>query len=157
MPWRCMGHWTYGSTYSWPPKWSASCPGHLTPVTIGWEAGWAPEIVWTTWTEQKSRPYRDANSDPSPVQPVASRYTDCSISTIEKRQRGKDLEGNRRGPIEKLFSYFGTQTVKNRNMSIIKTSSTTIKHIRHIQSEWNLPIKMQRMPIKIYWTNWTNI
>jgi hypothetical protein len=24
-------------------------PGEKPPVSIGWEAGWAPEPVWTTW------------------------------------------------------------------------------------------------------------
>jgi hypothetical protein len=28
---------------------------------------------------ENSCPYRDSNSDPSVVQPVASRYTDCAI------------------------------------------------------------------------------
>jgi hypothetical protein len=28
---------------------------------------------------EDSRPYRDSNFDPSVVQPVASRYTDCAI------------------------------------------------------------------------------
>jgi hypothetical protein len=35
-------------------EWSASRPGSFTPgksppVPIGWEAGWAPEPVWTMW------------------------------------------------------------------------------------------------------------
>jgi hypothetical protein len=32
-----------------------------------------------TWRKENSRPYRDSNSDPSVVQPVASHYTDFSI------------------------------------------------------------------------------
>jgi hypothetical protein len=32
--------------------------------------------------KRKSRPYRDSNSDPSVVQPVASRYTDYSIPDL---------------------------------------------------------------------------
>jgi hypothetical protein len=35
--------------------------------------------LWTTWRRENSRSYRDSNSDPSVVQPVASRYTDCAI------------------------------------------------------------------------------
>jgi hypothetical protein len=31
------------------------------------------------WRRENSWPYRDWNSDPSVVQPVASRYTDCAI------------------------------------------------------------------------------
>jgi hypothetical protein len=54
-------------------------PNALPPVPIGKEAGWAPEPVWT-WRGEKSCPYRDSNSDPSTVQPVANRYTDCAIA-----------------------------------------------------------------------------
>jgi hypothetical protein len=46
------------------------------PVPIGYEAGWASEPVWTTRRKENSWPYRDSNSDPSAVQPVASHYTD---------------------------------------------------------------------------------
>jgi hypothetical protein len=31
------------------------------------------------WRGEQSCPYRDVNSDPSAVQPVASRYTDCAV------------------------------------------------------------------------------
>jgi hypothetical protein len=41
--------------------------------------GWSPEPVWTKWRIEHFWPYRDSNSDPSVVQPVASRYTDCTI------------------------------------------------------------------------------
>jgi hypothetical protein len=51
-------------------------PGKGPPVPIGQEAGRAPEPVWTTWRREYSWPYRDWNSDPSVIQPVASRYTD---------------------------------------------------------------------------------
>jgi hypothetical protein len=34
---------------------------------------------WTIWRRENSWPYRDSNSDPSVVQPVASRYTDYAI------------------------------------------------------------------------------
>jgi hypothetical protein len=65
-------------------KWSPSHTdlfafGEIAPVPIGQETGWAPEPVWTTWRREKSRPYRDPNSDSSAVQPVVSRYTDCAI------------------------------------------------------------------------------
>jgi hypothetical protein len=43
------------------------------------EAGWAPEPVWTTWRVEKSYPYGDSNCDPSDVQLLASRYTDCAV------------------------------------------------------------------------------
>jgi hypothetical protein len=32
--------------------------------------------------EKKKKSYRDSNPDPSVVQPVASRYTDCSVPVI---------------------------------------------------------------------------
>jgi hypothetical protein len=51
-----MGEWLYRSTFSW-----------------------TPEPVWTTWRSENSWPYRDSNPDLSVVQPVASRYTDCTI------------------------------------------------------------------------------
>jgi hypothetical protein len=65
-------------------EWSASRPGRLTPpgkeraVPIGWEAGWTSDPVWTTWRGEKSCFYWDSNFEPSAVQPVTSRYTDCA-------------------------------------------------------------------------------
>jgi hypothetical protein len=61
----------------------ASLPhGENPPVPIGKEAGWDPESVWPLWRTEIFLPYRDSNSDPSIVQPVASRYTDCAISAL---------------------------------------------------------------------------
>jgi hypothetical protein len=57
-------------------------PAALPPVPIQFEAGWVPEQVWTIWRSENSCPYRDSNSDPSVVQPVGSRYTDCTIVTL---------------------------------------------------------------------------
>jgi hypothetical protein len=53
--------------------------GKEPPVPIGQGAGWTPEPVWTTLRRENSWPYWDSNSDPSVVQPVANRYTDCAI------------------------------------------------------------------------------
>jgi hypothetical protein len=49
-------------------EWLASCPGRFTPgketpLPIGYEIGWTPEPVWTTWRRENSWPYRDSNSD----------------------------------------------------------------------------------------------
>jgi hypothetical protein len=89
MPWKRMGERMYRSIFSWPRHYfevsgqlhapAALHPGKEPPVPIGQEAGWVPEPVWTTWTRENSRTYRDSNSDPSVVLPVASRYTDCAI------------------------------------------------------------------------------
>jgi hypothetical protein len=62
----------------------ASRPGRFNletepPVPIGQETGWAQEPVCATWKKENSWYHRDSNSDPSVVQPVASRYTDCAI------------------------------------------------------------------------------
>jgi hypothetical protein len=43
-------------------------------VSIGLELGWTPEPVWTIRRTENFLPCRDSNSDPSVVQPVASRY-----------------------------------------------------------------------------------
>jgi hypothetical protein len=53
--------------------------GKEPPVPIAKEAGWTPEPVWTTWRRENSWLHRDSNSDPLLVQPLARRYTDCSI------------------------------------------------------------------------------
>jgi hypothetical protein len=56
-------------------EWSASRPGpgERAPGThwIGGGVG--------RWRGEKLCPYRDSSSDPSAIQPVASRYTDCAI------------------------------------------------------------------------------
>jgi hypothetical protein len=59
--------------------WSASRPGKIR-ISIGQEAGWVPEPVWTLWRRETAYTYSDSNYDPSVVQPVASRYTDCATA-----------------------------------------------------------------------------
>jgi hypothetical protein len=63
---------------SWS-DWSVSHPGRFTPIPFGLETVWTSVPVWTTWRRENSCPHRDSNSDPSIVQSVASRYTDCAI------------------------------------------------------------------------------
>jgi hypothetical protein len=61
---------------------AALSPRKAPTAPIGNEVGCAPEPVWTTPKREDSCPYRDSNSDPSVVQPVASRYTDCAIPAL---------------------------------------------------------------------------
>jgi len=40
-------------------EWVASCSSHLlpgkeSPVSTGWEAGWAPRLVWTQWQKERN-------------------------------------------------------------------------------------------------------
>jgi hypothetical protein len=58
---------------------AALLSGKHPPVPVGYEVGCTPELAWTTWRRENSCPYRDSNSDPSVVQPVASRYTEYAI------------------------------------------------------------------------------
>jgi hypothetical protein len=71
-----------GTSWRWvvsfmPP--AALSPGRVSPVPIGYEAGWALEPVWMLQRSENSWLYRDSNSDPSAVQSVASRHTGCAI------------------------------------------------------------------------------
>jgi hypothetical protein len=61
------------------------CPGKEPSLPIRWEAGRAPEPVWTTWREEKSCPYQDSNSEPSTNQPIASCYN-CAILAHQHRE-----------------------------------------------------------------------
>jgi hypothetical protein len=67
-------------------EWSASRPSRFTPAErapgIHWRAGWvSPSTDLDDVERRKSCLYRYSNSDPSAVQPVASRYTDWGIPT----------------------------------------------------------------------------
>jgi hypothetical protein len=69
-------------------EWSASrhgrfSPRETSPVPIRYEALLAAEPIWTRWRSVNSWPYWDSNYNPSVVQPVASRYTDCTISALD--------------------------------------------------------------------------
>jgi hypothetical protein len=68
-------------------EWSASCSGCFTtektvPTTHRLRGWVGPEAGLNDVEKKNSSPYRDSNSDPSVVQPVASRYTDWAISTL---------------------------------------------------------------------------
>jgi hypothetical protein len=76
---------------------AALSPGKQPPVSIGWEAGWTPEPVWSLWIGENSWPYRDSNSDPSFIQPVATPYTDSGIPT------SKDFRAERKRSVLKMM------------------------------------------------------
>jgi hypothetical protein len=63
----------------------AFCPEHSFPRLTDLEFVIEILIVLTmaffsyTVRGEKSCPYRDSNSDPSTVQPIASRCTDCAV------------------------------------------------------------------------------
>jgi hypothetical protein len=63
---------------------AALLAGKEAPVTIGKEVGWAEVPIWKAWRREKPCFYRDSNCDPSAVQFVASRYTDCSIPALKR-------------------------------------------------------------------------
>jgi hypothetical protein len=54
-----------------PP--AALLPGKEALVPIGWEAGWAPEPVWTLWRRKISCPCRESNLG---REPIARRNTE---------------------------------------------------------------------------------
>jgi hypothetical protein len=64
-------------------EWSASPPGHFTPGERALGTHWiggsvGPRTGLDDVGKRRTRPYRDLNSDPLAVHPVASRYTDCT-------------------------------------------------------------------------------
>jgi hypothetical protein len=84
-----MGEWRYRSTYSRPQHYLEFSgqlhPSPSRPFTPGAYCirGWVdPRTRLDDVEGEKSCPYRDSNSDPSAVQPVASRYTDCDIPAL---------------------------------------------------------------------------
>jgi hypothetical protein len=67
--------------------WSASRQSRFTPGEKApgnhCKGGWVgPEPVWTTWKRANYGPYPDSNSEPSVIQPVASRSTDYVIPVL---------------------------------------------------------------------------
>jgi hypothetical protein len=97
-PWRRGGEWRYSSTHSLSSAldggWSASRPGHFTPMEIGpgahWIGGWVgPRSVLDAVVKRKipSPPLRESNPRTPIIQPVAQRYTIvlsrlCSCNTV---------------------------------------------------------------------------
>jgi hypothetical protein len=77
-------------------EWSTSRPGRFTPgeraPCTHWIGGWVDlRASLDDLRRENSWPYRDSNSDPSVVQPVASRYTDYAIPApqIQKDRKFK--------------------------------------------------------------------
>jgi hypothetical protein len=73
-------------------EWSASRPGRFTPGTH-WRGGWVGLRAGLDDVEKRnSWPYRDSNSDPSVVKPVASRYTGWATPAhMRKEQKRKSF------------------------------------------------------------------
>jgi hypothetical protein len=63
-------------------QWSASHPtillmGKEPPVPIEWEAGWAPELVWTQWWQREKNPCPCWEWNPShPAYSLATTVTE---------------------------------------------------------------------------------
>jgi hypothetical protein len=62
-------------------------PGKEPPVSVGYETGWAPDSISTTWRSDNSWPCQDLNSDSSVLQRVASRCTDCATAAPPGRSQ----------------------------------------------------------------------
>jgi hypothetical protein len=64
--------------------WSASRPGRFTLGEIAPGTHWIGGCVNTStkWRSENFCLYRDSNSDPLVLQPVASRYTVCAIPAL---------------------------------------------------------------------------
>jgi hypothetical protein len=83
--------------------WSASLPSRFTPgeraAGTHWRGGWVdPRASLDDVEKKNSSPYRDSNSNPSVVQPVASRYIDYAIPASLKDyviKNSSDLIRNR--------------------------------------------------------------
>jgi hypothetical protein len=85
---KTYGEWVYRFTYPWSQhcwRWLASFTplpfypwGKSLLVPSGYKAGWAPGLVWLMWGGEISCSYQESTSDPSAIQSVARRYTDCA-------------------------------------------------------------------------------
>jgi hypothetical protein len=75
-------------------------------------------------------PYRDSNSDPSVVQPVLNRYTDCSTATRLKTKLGTKIVGSYIWPLETVLHYSCEQLVVLWNMD--KNIPLWLTHITEI-------------------------
>jgi hypothetical protein len=80
---RICWRWVFNSMHRPHYRW-----GTPPAVAIGYETDWATQLVWMIWKREHSLPYRDSKSDPSVIQPVASRYTYCVIPHLHAWMRG---------------------------------------------------------------------
>jgi hypothetical protein len=74
--------WMYRSTFSWP-RHELEVSGEWAPGNE-WIEGWVDTRsgLDDKWRRENSWSYRDSNSDPSVVQPVASRYSDFATPAL---------------------------------------------------------------------------
>jgi hypothetical protein len=77
-------------------EWSASHTGSFTrgkepPVPVVYEAGWAPESVWTLWSGEISL----AENRTPAFQPVAHRFTDWAIPAHMENSIVQEFSGRR--------------------------------------------------------------
>jgi hypothetical protein len=105
-----------------------------SPVPIGQEVFRAPESFRPLWRSESSWAYRDSNSGPSVVQPVASRYTDCAVPSetrncmtgmictchvIISRRMSWTWHSARMGGDEKFVQYFHIMLEKDRPCGLL--------------------------------------
>jgi hypothetical protein len=81
-----MGDLDHGTSLKWVVSFTPRSlypPGKEPMVPIWYEAGRDPAPVWTIWREDPY-PYWDLNFGPLIIQPLDSRYTDCTNPTPAK-------------------------------------------------------------------------